>query len=90
MKSMSVPLKFPLEPEMVRDSGKAVPVPELPTHEDVAIAFQAEAECVAQLAIIRHLKLLDRDSRQRVMNAVHHLIEADRSVDGVLAKMEKP
>ena len=41
---------------------------------DRAIAIEAESECEAQLAIIRCLKPLNRDSWQRVIAAVEHLI----------------
>ena len=48
-------------------------------------AIAVEAECEAQLAIIRSLKPLNMASRQRVMCAAQHLIAAEALVGGVLS-----
>jgi hypothetical protein len=51
---------------------------------DKAIAKSAEEEAVVQLAIIRALGPLKSAERQRVVQAVVHLLEADSRVAGVL------
>ena len=45
---------------------------------------EAEKELEAQLAIVVSLKPLNRESRQRVMDAAGHLLEADAKIPGVL------
>jgi hypothetical protein len=50
---------------------------------DAAIAESAEREAEAQLAIIRALKPLKGEDRRRVLECVHHLLEADKLVAGV-------
>ncbi len=52
---------------------------------DDVIATAAEKEAEAQLDIVRALKKLrTSDNRQRVMNAVWHILHAEASVPGVL------
>jgi hypothetical protein len=58
-----------------------------PAHEDEAA--RAEREILAQLAIIRALKPLTRDGRERVLKALWHMIEAEKQVGGILALIDE-
>jgi hypothetical protein len=61
--------------------------PEVRTEDDLdrSIAESAEREAEAQLAIVRALKTLKRDEQLRVIEAVMHILEAEKRVPGVLA-----
>ena len=50
------------------------------------LAEDAENTAVAQLAIVRALKPLGPMTRQRVIEAVRHLLEAEACVPGVLER----
>ena len=55
------------------------------TKQDREIAESAEREMEAQLKLVRALKPLDGKCRNRVLEAVGHILAADISVPGVLA-----
>ncbi len=58
--------------------------------ESIALAERAEREVQAQLTIIRVLKPLGEGSRDRIMGAVGHLLQAEALIPGVvLAKFWK-
>lgn len=52
---------------------------------DREIAEQAEREAVAQLEVIRALKPLSQEQRERVLRAICLISEADRLVPGIVS-----
>lgn len=58
------------------------------TDADLAERAEGEAEC--QLAIVRALKPLSQDQRQRVMEAVSLLHQAEALVPGILDLIARP
>lgn len=75
MKKTGSPLNPPRSAESERKSGISP--------ADIALAESAEEEAEAQLAIIRVLKPVSRENRQRIMQAIGLLLEADRLVPGL-------
>jgi hypothetical protein len=55
--------------------------------DDVQLGIDAEKEALAQLEVIRALKPLNRESRQRVLEALSHLLEAEQLVPGIFAAL---
>lgn len=54
--------------------------------DSMRMAEEAEAELLAELAIVRILKPLGQERRKHVMEALQYLLEADRCVPGVLRR----
>lgn len=52
---------------------------------DREIAMQAELEAVAQLEIVRALKPLSQEKREKVLRAIGLILEADRLVPGIVS-----